>query len=126
MGGEKVVMSRSGATSSKVPRYDLIPIEALIRVAERYELGLAKHGKDNWRKGLGDKAYLINRATHVIDHALKLIAKLEGYIRDDGDDDIGAILWGGCFLAVAIDHLDEDREETGLAEKEAEKVLTSV
>jgi hypothetical protein len=79
----------------------LIPREALVRLARRYELGLVKHGKDNWRQGIEDREYTVERAGHVIDHALKLIDKLEGREPDDGDDDAAAIMWGGAFLCVA-------------------------
>jgi hypothetical protein len=47
---------------------------------------------------LEDKEFLIARAAHAIDHALKLIAKLEGLSPEDGDDDAAAIAWAGVCL----------------------------
>lgn len=35
------------------PRYDLIPPEALLRVAEHYARGAEKYGVDNYKKGEG-------------------------------------------------------------------------
>jgi len=107
MGSEKIVVSKGGATSSKIPRLDRIPYDVLVLVAERFHLGAEKHGLDNWRKGLGDVDYTIERATHVANHALRLIAKLQNRIEDDGDDDVAAILWGGAFLSIALKMLDE-------------------
>lgn len=98
---EKIVISKDGATSSACPDFSLIPLDALIALAERYSLGVQKHGKDNWRKGLTDKDYVIQRLNHGIYHALKMINKLEGKIENDGDDDAGAIMWCGAFASEA-------------------------
>lgn len=94
----------SGAVSSRIPRYDLIPRAALKRVADRFELGLLKHKERSWnaraanQQCLEDKEFLIARAAHAIDHAYKLIAKLEGFLPNDGDDDAAAIAWAGICL----------------------------
>jgi hypothetical protein len=87
------------AKSSKVPRLDLIPREALLRLAKRFELGLEHYGKDNWRNGLADHEYILERIAHIQNHCAILVEKLEGRIPPDGDDDVGAILWGGAFLS---------------------------
>jgi hypothetical protein len=107
------VVFKSGAASSKIPRLDLIPRKALLRVAGRFELGLERHGERSWNAAssqacLEDREFLIYRAAHVIDHALKLIAKLRGQLPDDGDDDAAAIAWGGICLCEAT-------EQTGVA-----------
>lgn len=99
--GEEKTASKSGATSSKIPRFDYIPMIGLIALARRYEKGVEKHGADNWRKALTDVDYVCERMGHVIDHAYKAIEKLRGRLPDDGDDDAGAIAWGGMFLAEA-------------------------
>jgi hypothetical protein len=45
----------SGAIrSSKRPRFDLIPREALLGLARRLEYGAAKYGEYNWQKGAFD------------------------------------------------------------------------
>lgn len=95
----KVRTSKSGATSSALVGYDQLPYHAMLRLASRYSLGEFKHGRHNWRKGLKDRQYALNRLGHVIHHALKAIAILEGFLPDDGDDNAGAIMWGGAFLA---------------------------
>jgi hypothetical protein len=101
---QETVSFTGGAVSSRIPRYDLIPRGALKRVADRFELGLQKHGERAWnartanQQCLEDKEFLIARAAHAIDHALKLIAKLEGLSPADGDDDAAAIAWAGICL----------------------------
>ena len=101
----------SGGTSSKQPRFELIPYTALIRAALRFELGIENRPdgsswnalSENYQRCLEDKAFILARAAHTAQHAMKLKAILAGEIPDDGDDHAGAILWGGCFLACATE-----------------------
>jgi hypothetical protein len=102
----KGVVFKSGAASTKVPRLDLIPYEALCRLAERFELGLERHKEKSWnarqnQQALEDKEWVIARAVHTIHHALKYIEKMEGRLPDDGDDDAAAIMWAGACLIMA-------------------------
>ncbi len=99
---------KSGATSSKIPRFDLIPYRAMCRLAARFELGLERHKEGAWngrskQDSLTDREFIIQRAAHAMHHAAKLIAKLEGRIPDDGDDDAGAIMWAGMLLSEATE-----------------------
>lgn len=103
------ITSSCGATSSKIPDLAQIPLHALERLAARYELGAIKHGKNNWRQGIGNTNYTIERAAHVIYHAYKLINKLEGIIPDDNDDDAAAIMWGGAFLCESTNALQKKK-----------------
>ena len=91
-----------GATASECPDFAQIPLGALMALARRYELGEKKHGRDNWRKGLADKSYVIARLNHTIYHCLKLVEKIEGKRPLDSDDDAGAIMWGGAFAVEAV------------------------
>ena len=98
---EDIVIHKSGASSSYCPDYSQIPLEAMTALAQRFELGALKHGKGNWKNGIPDKDYVIQRLNHVIRHAYTMIGKLEGNIPIDGDDDAGALMWGGTFAIVA-------------------------
>jgi len=97
----------SGAKSSgKLPRYDLIPWDVFaVRLAQRYELGLEKYSEDNWRKGLGDPAFIRDRANHMLDHTHKAVEKIRTMINGGGnitsDDDLAAVIWGAIFLMAA-------------------------
>ncbi len=93
-------------TSSKKPRFGMIPYGALEALAERFDMGHKKHGENSWnaltnQAGLEDEAWVISRAEHIIHHVYQYLLKLKGLIPDDGDDDAGAILWGGCVLSEA-------------------------
>jgi hypothetical protein len=90
-----------GAKTSPVPRLDLLPLQSLVRLAARFEKGEKRYGRNNWRKGLKDREYALERAAHVLNHTLLLIEKLQGLRPDDGDDDAAAIMWGGAFLCEA-------------------------
>jgi hypothetical protein len=103
---EELVTTSSGATSSKIPRgIDMIPYESLTRLGERFALGAQKHGRRNYRQGLGDLEFIRERINHAILHGFKLLEKLEGTRAWDGDDDAAAIMWSGAVLCEAVDPL---------------------
>lgn len=102
---EQTITHECGAKTSSVPRYDLIPTRALDALAARFEHGLERYEKNNWRKGLTDKDYVIGRLNHVIQHAKAAIDKIEGTLPVNEDDDAGAIMWGGAFLCEALEEL---------------------
>ncbi len=109
------ILFPSGVTATKGPRFDLIPRSALVNLANRFELGEERHSDTCWNtrcnpQALRDKEWLRARATHIIDHALKLIGKMDGVIADDGDDDAGAIAWGGICLSAAAALRKEEEE----------------
>jgi hypothetical protein len=103
------VQFASGGTSSKTPRFELIPYLALVYMARRFELGIANRPDGSAWNALSanfhtcpqDREFVLNRLGHVADHANKLKAILAGEMADDGDDHAGAILWGGAFAACA-------------------------
>jgi hypothetical protein len=92
-----------GATrSEKAPRYDLIPIEGLERIAERFSLGAEKHGEGNWKQSLATEsnayAFCKEAFNHAIHHANKMVSGI-----DPEDDHLGAIGW---FVVVTA-HVEE-------------------
>jgi hypothetical protein len=57
-----------------MPRYDLIPPEFVRRLAQRMAYGAAKHGENNYQRGVGDAAFHRDRVNHLIEHVLKYVA----------------------------------------------------
>ena len=117
MSAEDKVIFKSCAASTKIPRLDLVPREALNRLADRFELGLEKYGERSRvpspsQACLEDKEWLIARLAHSIDHALKMIGKLRGQLPEDGDDDAAAIAWGGVCLCEARAKRTNPKPET--------------
>lgn len=107
---EEKQLFKSGTTSTKKPRFDLIPHAGLIHAANRFELGLSKHGDKAWnalspnQDALYDIEWLIARASHGIDHCYNMIRRLST-ANFEGDDDAGAIAWCGLVLSAAWDRL---------------------
>jgi hypothetical protein len=65
---------KSGAKSTEVkPRYDLIPVEALTYIAERFGKGALTHGPRNWQRGIGDEVFITDRKNHAIAHLMNYV-----------------------------------------------------
>lgn len=109
MTGDDMHVFKSGAKRSELkPRYDLIPPDALRRLAQRYTLGAEKYGEFNWQKGmpLGDTL------NHIIDHLLvyaERVRAIQAQHPDDWqlqvrrcagipDDDLAGAMWGCAAL----------------------------
>lgn len=88
----------TGASSSHAidVRFEMIPREFLECLGARFHHGL-KHGRFNYRKGLRDKQFVLDRIAHMYEHMGRLFQPMP----DDEEsflDNIGAIGWGLCFL----------------------------
>lgn len=127
-GSKKVPLAGGHATSTKVPSFGLIPRQALVAYAKRLELGMQpdRHGSksynaqsENFEKVNASKDWVMERLTHVIDHAYSAIEKLMGRKKWDDEDDAGAILFGGGVLACS-DHWNK-LKDTGYQEAQKEK-----
>jgi hypothetical protein len=91
---ESRVVFKSGASRSEYkPAYHQIPSSALRRLAQRYDLGVEKHGRHNWLKGGTELHYL----TQVFDHALDHLMRYRDGI-DPSDDHLAAAMWGIAAL----------------------------
>lgn len=87
--------STGAKRSSKKPRYDLIPFEALEAIAERFELGGKIYGDDNWKKG-GEDFYL-DAKNHAQHH---LLCYIHGILEDEKSpvDHLKAAAWNLAVL----------------------------
>lgn len=95
-------VAASGAKSSeRKPDYHLVPFGVFLRrLAARYSAGSEKYGKGNWRRGLGDQEYVMERANHTLEHLLKAMDDFDRGVTT-GDDDLAAVIWGAIFLMAA-------------------------
>jgi hypothetical protein len=96
----------SGVKSTKIPRFELIPKSALEALALIFEKGIEKKGDGAWNaltlhreETLKDKAFVIERLSHVIKHAYDAIRKVQDGREMEGEEDAGAIMFGGSVLA---------------------------
>jgi hypothetical protein len=79
-------------------RYDLLPPEAIRRLAQLYERGAAKYGDRNWEKGQPVSRYLDSLLRHVFNY-------LEG---ETTEDHLAAAAWNAFGAMVT-----EDRARSG-------------
>lgn len=92
----------SGASSStKAAPFHLIPIGGLRRNANRFGLGLIKHGRGNWEKACfaQDITWMQDRINHGVEHMLQWLREIEGLEPHSGDDHAGAVAWLGDVMS---------------------------
>jgi hypothetical protein len=80
-------------TQDGKPRYDLIPVTALRRLAYHYANGAKKYGDRNWEKGIPASRCLASAERHLFQY-------VEG---DDSEDHLSALI----FNIMAILHWEE-------------------
>lgn len=94
--GEKVdsmkVFASGAKSTTKKPRYDLIPLRALELLAERFGYGADRHGERNYRKGINDQEFITDRVNHLIEHVQK-------FAETRTREDLAAILCNAAILA---------------------------
>lgn len=99
-----IPVGKHGLSSTQKPNYRYIPKEAMDLVAETFARGQVKHPnpwngtQKNYLDRL-DEEWVITRLEHVIGHATEAIAKILAGEEFTGEEDAGAILFGGCVYA---------------------------
>ncbi len=98
-------------TQEGKPRYDLIPVEGLRRLADLYARGAEKYDDDNWKKGQPFSRVYASLFRHMM-------AWREG---DRSEDHMAAVAWN----AMAIMYYEEKKPELddyfGKEKNEAER-----
>lgn len=90
-------------TQTDKPRYDLIPVEPLRRLAAHYALGGKKYGDNNWRLGQPNSRVYASLLRHVY-------AWAEG---DESEDHLAAVAWNAFALMYNEGREDlDDMDET--------------
>lgn len=110
---ETKALFENGAARSQVrPRYDLIPLEAMLAIAERFTYGL-KYGKDNWKRG--GPAFFEDAKNHAIHHMMAYAAGDDS--EETSEQNLGAALWNLAALCwwertgrAAYEKAELDRE----------------
>jgi len=69
---ERFIAAQPALSGKEIPGIDMIPVYSLYRIGEIFDEGIASgYPKENWKKGVGDKAYQIARAKHAAKHLWK-------------------------------------------------------
>jgi len=97
------------ATSGNLPPYECLTPLFLRRSAERMRLGL-RYGKHNWKKGIEDKEFILNRLNHAFEH---LILAMEAIDSDTpvSDDNLAAVVVN-CMFAMEYEAHAHPSSET--------------
>ena len=69
-------------------RFDLLPVNAIFRLAKHFENGAVKYGDSNWLKGIPLARYLDSLMRHTF--------KFSGGLYDE--DHLAAIIWNAMCL----------------------------
>lgn len=99
----------NGLQFSVVPKFELIPREAILRLVRRIEYGECTKGKNAWngltpnQDKLLSKEALVKRLGHAVDHVYKLIDRLQNGqpLIEGNEDDAAAIMWAGMYACSA-------------------------
>lgn len=84
-GGQREVFSTGGQREPATGkgRFDLLPPEALIRLAKHYAAGALKYADHNWEKGLPLSRFIDSAFRHLI----------QFMAGDRSEDHLAAVLW---------------------------------
>lgn len=116
---EQIPMAGGKAASSKGPALHLIPTVALEKIAERFELGIARKGDKAWnalsknQEVLDDVPFLIERCSHIIHHAMKLRDQLAWGVKPTDESMMAnatAVGWGAIFLTCAAERISQKND----------------
>lgn len=91
--------------------YDLtqIPFSALQRLGKVFVEGASKYGEGNWRNGVAQSEFQIERANHALKHLLIHIHKLRygESIGEEGEDDLAKVMWY-CVTQAELERLEKE------------------
>lgn len=114
----QIPMAGGKAASSAGPPFHLIPTSALTHLANRFQKGIERKGDKAWnalsnnQECLTDRAFVIERMSHVIHHALKLRDQLQFGVQA-GDESMtenaAAMAWGGVFAICAAEVIEKSQ-----------------
>lgn len=96
-------------TQDNKPRYDLIPVAALKRLAMLYARGAQKYGEGNFEKGMSFKRVLASLLRHVY-------AFVEGEVTEDH---LAAVAWNAFALMFYQEQIKKGKLPAELNDLEA-------
>ena len=102
---ERFLAAQPALSGKEIPGIDMIPVYSLYRIGEIFDEGIASgYPKENWKKGVGDKAYQIARAKHAAKHLWKW---LNG---DRAEAHLAKVAWF-CVTQLELERLEREKEK---------------
>ena len=88
-----------------------IPFDFERRLGMIFREGELKYGRENWRKGIADKTFQLERANHALKHLKIYIHRLEfgEYLGERGEDDLAKVAWF-CATQAELERLEIAKE----------------
>lgn len=93
-------------TQEGKPRFDLIPISPLRRLADLYTRGAEKYGDRNWEKGQPITRYYSSMFRHMIQWASE----------DREEDHLAAVIWNAMAIMWTEEEIDKGNVPADLGE----------
>jgi hypothetical protein len=76
-------------------------------MAIRFAEGEAKYGENNWKKGLNDRTFILDRINHAMEHLMVLRDEVTAYEesgRIDAEDNAAAVILNMIFVMGWEEH----------------------
>lgn len=89
--------SSGAASSGSKPPYECLTPALFRRSAGRMAKGF-HYGKHNWKQGITDKGFIVDRLNHAIEHLIKAQQEIEND-QVYSDDDLAAVVVN-CMFAM--------------------------
>lgn len=105
---EKHYFESGAGSSGHKPPYECLTPRMIRRSALRMQLGL-HYGKHNWKKGSKEKAFILDRLNHAVEHLLNAMGEIDS---DQlmTDDDLAAVIVN-CMMAMEYQaHLYSEKQ----------------
>lgn len=96
------------------PRYDLIPVAALKRLADLYARGAVKYGENNYQKGIPFSRVYASMFRHLIQFR-------EG---DISEDHLAAVAWNAFAIMFYQDEIEKKRLPRELDDLNAKRKIS--
>lgn len=93
-------------TQNDKPRYDLIPLSPLRRLAELYARGAVKYGDRNWERGQPISRYYASMFRHMVQWACG----------DRDEDHLAAVVWNAMAIMWTEEQVGDGRLPNTLAD----------
>ena len=81
------------------PRFDLIPLQALVNAAKVFEFGEGKYGRNNWTRGMEWSKMIASLVRHIA-----AFQAGEDMDMESGHSHVGAILCNAIMLSWYFDN----------------------
>jgi len=108
LGKHGTIIHPSGAkTSGALPFYECLTDTFIDRCAQRMTEGAERYVKHNWKKGAGNKEYILERLRHAQKHLMLLMRQIDMDMIPQDDD--AAAVCVNVMMAMEYQDMNGDK-----------------